>query len=79
MLVRLTTGATLVFRLIDDIGSFFRRERPAGLLRLGSDVWVIEGGCGGGKEEEEGETDHLGEYGEPFRHSTIRFIESGIS
>jgi hypothetical protein len=60
MLVRLATRATLVFRLIDDIGPFFRRERPARLLRLGGDVWVIESGCGGGNEEEEGGTDHLG-------------------
>jgi hypothetical protein len=60
MLVRLTTWATLVFRLIDDIGPFFRRERPAGLLRLGGDVGVIESGSGGGNEEEEGGTDHLG-------------------
>jgi hypothetical protein len=60
MLVRLAAGATLVFRLIDDMGPFLRREGPAGLLRLGSDVGVIESGSGGGKKEEEGEADHLG-------------------
>ena len=64
MLVRLTTRATLVFRLIDDIGPFFRRERPARLLRLGGNVWVIESGSSGGKEEKECEAGHLGKYGE---------------
>ena len=49
-----------MFGLIDDIGPFFRRERPAGLLRLGSDVRVIECGSGGGDEEKGSVADHLG-------------------
>jgi hypothetical protein len=51
----LASGTTLKLGLVDDVGTLLRRERPAGLLGLISDVRVVEG-TGGGESREDGQT-----------------------
>ena len=57
MLVALTPGATFVFGLVDDVGAFLVRQRPAALLRLVGDVRVVDGGGGAGGKGEKGDQD----------------------
>jgi hypothetical protein len=49
MLVRLRSRTPLVLGL-QNIGALFVREWPAGLLRLGGDVWIVERVRGGNQE-----------------------------
>jgi hypothetical protein len=43
MLVRLATWTAIMLGLVHNIGTFFCREWPAGLLRFRCDVRVVEG------------------------------------
>jgi len=54
MLVRLAPGPAFVFGFLRNICPLLRSERPPGLLRFGSDVWIVESLQRGQRREQQG-------------------------